>query len=91
MAVLEGCFAGEFLEDAVEGLFGGEAAEGDGIGYCFLIGTIAGIAEYLLGVLHAVTHNILGETESRAAVDTLADIGAVAMYGCSQVLNGQVG
>ena len=90
MAVLERCLAGNLLEDAVESLVGRETAERDGICDSFFIRTIAGIAEYLLCVLHAVARYVLGETESSAAVDTLADIGAVAMYGGSQVMNSQI-
>ena len=90
MAVLEWCFASEFLEDAVEGLFGGEAAECDGRRNGIMICTVLRIRKDGLGVLNPVLCYELREAEIRTPVDTGGDVRAVRSHSRGEVLNSEV-
>ena len=59
MAVLEGCLAGECLEDAVESLVGREAAQRNSMGECLVVIGVLRIDKDSLGILHTITGNIL--------------------------------
>ena len=91
MAVLEGSDAGSLFEDAVEILVGRESVEGDGVGEGVMIGGVALVAEDGLCMLDAVARYVLGEAESGSSVDAVADVGAVAIDRCREVLDGQFG
>ena len=89
-AELERSEAGDFLEKAIESLVGAKAAHSDGIDYGIMVGGIVRVAKEGLRMLHTVTRDVLRETESRPAVDTIGYIGTVAAYGIRQVLDGQM-
>ena len=81
MAILERSETGDFLEEAVKSLVRRETAQRNGMGERLVVISVLRIDKDRLRVLHPVTGDILGETETRSAVDAVGYIGAVAAHG----------